>query len=112
MHRDYAKRSDEQLDVLIGSIQADAGRIKLLQVLGTQLEQLVIDGHPDLLGLYDALNEQELASQEELQNLRTRFTLDSVSRYHSYRDMLTKENPFHSGCASTRNTECRRRQLS
>ena len=97
--------SSEQLDVLIGSIQADSGRMKLLRILGTQLERLVNEGHPDLWGLYDALTEEKLISQEDLQDLRTTFALDSVSWCHSCRGMLTEDNPFHLGCASAGNTE-------
>lgn len=111
MHREYTKKSGEQLDVLIGGIQADSGRMKLLQILGTQLEQLVNEGHPDLWGLYDALNEEELVSQEELQDLRTKFALDSVSECRPCRDLLTKDILSHSGRDSTGNIERRCRQV-
>jgi hypothetical protein len=99
MHREYTKKSGEQLDVLIGGIRADSGRMKLLQILGTQLVQLVNEGHPDLWDLYDALD------------LRTTFALDSVSGCRPCADMLTKDIPFHSGRDSRGNIECRRRQV-
>jgi hypothetical protein len=111
MHREYTKKSEEQLDVLIRDIQADSGRIKLLQILGTQLEQLVNKGHPDLWGLHDALDKEELVSQEELQELRTMFALDSVSGCPC-RDMSTKDIPFHIGCDSKGKIKCRRRQFN
>lgn len=110
-HREYTKKSGEQLDVSIRGIQADSGRMKLLQILGTQLEQLVNVGHPDLWGLYDALSEEELVSHEELQDLRTTFALDSVSGCRLCRDMLTKGIPFHPGRDSQGNIGCSRRQV-
>lgn len=69
--------------------------MKLLQILGPQLEQLVNKGHPDLWGLYGALNKEELITQEELQELRATFALDSVSGYSLCGDNLIKIIPFH-----------------
>lgn len=71
--------SEEQLDILIRGIQADSRRMKSLQILEPQLEQLMNEGRPDLQGLYDALNKKELVSQQKLQELRTTFALGSVS---------------------------------
>jgi hypothetical protein len=109
LYREYTKKTGEQLDVLIRGIQADSGRMKLLQILGTQLEQLVNEGHPDLRGLYDALKEEGLVSQEELQELRIMFALDSVSGYNRCSDMLTKDISFHAGYDPNGEIECRRR---
>jgi hypothetical protein len=38
----------EQLDVMIKEIQADSKRMRLLQILGQQLELLINEGQPDL----------------------------------------------------------------
>ena len=79
MPREYTKMNEEQLDILIKSIQADPRRMKLLQILEPQLEQLVHKGQPDLHALYEALWREELVSQRELQDLQGTFALDSVS---------------------------------
>ncbi|EXJ56204.1 uncharacterized protein A1O5_12660 [Cladophialophora psammophila CBS 110553] len=51
--------------------------MKLLQILGPQLELLVNKGQPNLHAIYDALCQEKLVSQQELQELRVTFALDS-----------------------------------
>lgn len=68
----------DQLDGLIGNIKADPRRMRLLRILGPQLEQLVCEGQPDLHALYNALCQEKLVSPKELQDLRVTFALDSV----------------------------------
>jgi len=75
--------SEEQLNALISSVQADPRQMKLLHILGPQLEQLVNKGSPDLRSLFDALDRQQLVARKELQELREAFALDSVSGHSS-----------------------------
>jgi hypothetical protein len=77
--REYTKKSAEQLDVLIRDIQADSRRVKLLEILSPQFEQLVNRGHPDLHVFYEALKEEKLMSENELRELRVIFALEGVS---------------------------------
>jgi hypothetical protein len=84
--REYTKMSVEQLDVLIRNIQADSEKMKLLQILSQQLEQLVHEGRPDLHAFCDALKEERLVSGEEFKKLGTTFALDGVSSFGLRRD--------------------------
>jgi hypothetical protein len=76
----------EQLDVLIKNVQADSEKMKLLQILSQQLEQLVHKGRPDLRAFCDALKEERLLSREEFRQLGATFVLDGVSSFEFRRD--------------------------
>jgi hypothetical protein len=66
---------------MIKDVQADLKRMRLLQILGRQLERLINEGHPDLHSFYDSLKEEKLVSGEEVQELCATFPLDAVSTY-------------------------------
>ncbi|MCJ1477241.1 hypothetical protein MMC13_005912 [Lambiella insularis] len=76
---EYTKMHGEQLERSIRNIQADAGRMQLLRILGPQLEQLVYEGQTDLHTLYNAIYQEKLVSPKELQDLRVTFALNSVN---------------------------------
>jgi hypothetical protein len=85
-----------ELDVLIGNIQADAKRIRLLDILGQQLG-LLITGKPDLESLLSLLKAEALVSEEDCGNLKLTFALETVRplTYRSYRLILM--NSFNIG---------------
>jgi hypothetical protein len=88
--RQYTKMSREKQDVLVRGIQADEKRIRLLDILGQQLE-LLINGQPDLNCLLDSLKAEDLVSEEDYRELKLNFPLETVSplTYRSYRLILT-----------------------
>jgi hypothetical protein len=69
----------EQLDLMISDVQADPKRMRLLHILGRQLELMINEGRPDLHSLYDSLKKENLVSDEEFRELRLTFALDVVS---------------------------------
>ena len=52
MSKDYTKKGAEQLDYMIGRIQADSKYIKLLRILSEQLERFIIEGRLDIHSFY------------------------------------------------------------
>jgi hypothetical protein len=86
MDREYTKMSVEQLNVLIRNVQADSKKMRLLQILSQQLEQLVHEGRPDLHAFYAALKEERLVSGDEFRQLGVTFALDGVSSFGFRRD--------------------------
>ena len=69
----------EQLDVMVKDIQADSMRMRLLQILGQQLELLITEGQPDLDSLFASLKTETLVSGEEYEELGATFALEAVS---------------------------------
>jgi len=53
----------EQLEVLIKNIQEDPRRVRLLGILGQQLELLINSGQPDIAQLFTLLKEKALVSE-------------------------------------------------
>jgi hypothetical protein len=96
----------EQLHDLTKSIQADSKRIRLLHILGRQLELMINKGRPDLHSLYGSLPGKKLVSKGELQKLRLNFALDVVS-YRLPRRSRPLMQIFHTGCDAERHLECR-----
>jgi hypothetical protein len=84
-YRAYTKKDMEQLDVLIKDIQADPKRVRLLQILGHQLELLINEGRPDLHFLYTSLRAETVVSEEEYSELMTTFALEDVSYLCGFR---------------------------
>lgn len=78
--------SVEQLDVITGGIQQDPRRIQLLDILGRQLEDLIVEKSPDLHGLCDTLRDEKLVSEEECRELHAIFAVDAVSTFSRPRD--------------------------
>lgn len=70
----------DELDVLVRGIQADAKRIRLLDLLGRQLEVLINTGQPDLTCLLASLKAEALVSEEDWEELKSTFALDCVCR--------------------------------
>jgi hypothetical protein len=77
--REYTKKDLESLDILIRDIQADPKRVRLLQILGHQLELLINEGRPDLHSLYTSLKAETIVSEEECRELSAIFALEAVS---------------------------------
>ncbi|KAL2846621.1 hypothetical protein BJY01DRAFT_234522 [Aspergillus pseudoustus] len=73
---EYTKMSMNQLDDLIQSIQADPQHIKLLQILGPQLERLVNIGSPDFRVFLTSLKEEGLILEDEARELQATFPLE------------------------------------
>lgn len=67
-----------QLDTLVKDIQADNRRMKLLQMLRPQLEQLVGGRSPSLHMYYKDLKEVELLSENDLCELQIRTSLEGL----------------------------------
>ena len=95
-HRGYTKKTAEQINSLIRYIQTDAQQMKLLQILGPQLEQLVDRGSPDLCGFYQDLKREKLISDGELCELQKAFALESVSSQFTI--SRPQSNLIESGC--------------
>jgi hypothetical protein len=77
--REYTKMDMKYLDVMIKDIQADSKRMRLLYILGQQLERLINEGQPDLDFLFASLQIETLVSEEEYGKLRATFALEAVS---------------------------------
>ncbi|KAL2844845.1 hypothetical protein BJX68DRAFT_269381 [Aspergillus pseudodeflectus] len=73
---EYTKMSMTRLDNLINSIQADPQHMRLLQILGLQLERLVSSGWPDFRDFITRLIGGGLISEDEARELRTTFPLE------------------------------------
>jgi hypothetical protein len=78
--RNYTKLELSELDDLIRRFQEDLQRIKVLQMLGQQLELLVYRGRADIHSLLLSLREDNLVSEEEHRELKERYALDEVGR--------------------------------
>jgi hypothetical protein len=72
-----------ELDVLVRDIQADAKQVRLLDLLGRQLEILINEGKPDLDCFLVSLKAEALVSEEDWQELKSTFALDCVCRPHT-----------------------------
>jgi hypothetical protein len=68
----------EQLEVLIKSVQADPRRVRLLVILGQQLELLINSGQPDIARLFTSLKEEALVSEVEYEELKAAFSFETV----------------------------------
>lgn len=68
----------EQLEVLIKSVQADPRRVRLLVILGQQLELLINSGQPDIARLFTSLKEETLVSEVEYEELKATFSFEAV----------------------------------
>ena len=69
----------EHLDVMIKDIQADSKPMRLLHILGQQLELLINEGRSDLAFLFASLQTETLISEKEYGELRATFALEAVS---------------------------------
>ena len=67
------------LDVMIKDVQADSKWMRLLHILGQQLELLINEGRPDLASLFASLQTETLVSEQEYGELRATFALEAVS---------------------------------
>jgi hypothetical protein len=70
--------STEQLEGLIKDVQADPRRVRLLRILGQQLELLVNSGQPDITRLFTSLREEALVSEVEYEELKVAFFSEAV----------------------------------
>ena len=65
MSRDYTKKGAEQLDYMIGRIQADSKYMKLLGILSEQLERFIIEGRLDIYSFYIMIVKKGLLLEHE-----------------------------------------------
>ncbi|KAL4864639.1 hypothetical protein BDV12DRAFT_200881 [Aspergillus spectabilis] len=72
---EYTKRSNTHLNDLVQHIQADPQHMKLLQILGPQLERLVNHGSPDFRKFLVDVQQEGLISKDETQELQVAFAL-------------------------------------
>jgi hypothetical protein len=70
--------STEQLEGLIKDVQAGPRRVRLLRILGQQLELLVNSGQPDITRLFTSLREEALVSEVEYEELKVAFFSEAV----------------------------------
>ena len=80
MSRDYTKKDIHQLENLIRCVQADPKHMTLLQILGEQLELLVIKGKPDIQLLLESLVAESLVSEHEHREIASEFRSQLVGR--------------------------------
>ncbi|KAL2802112.1 hypothetical protein BJX63DRAFT_438187 [Aspergillus granulosus] len=73
---EYTKMSMKHLDDLINSVRADSRHMRLLQILGPQLERLVISGSPDFRDFIIRLKDGGLISEDEARELQAAFPLE------------------------------------
>jgi hypothetical protein len=64
---------------MIQDIKTDLKRIRLLEILGQQLELLVHQGKPNLHSMLTSLKAEALVSEEECKELAITFALEEVS---------------------------------
>ena len=78
MSRDYTKKGAEQLDYMIGHIQADSKYIKLLRILSKQLERFIIEGQLDIHSFYIMMVTEGLLSEYKYKEIVSQFLLEIV----------------------------------
>jgi hypothetical protein len=71
--------SEENLDVWIKKTKEDSKQKQLWEILGPQLDHLVMNGSPDLRAFYKDLRRKQLVTEEEINEMRICYHLDSVS---------------------------------
>jgi hypothetical protein len=82
LSRDYTKKGAEQLDYMIGRIQADSKYIKLLRILSEQLERFIMEGRPDIHSFYMMALTEGLLSEHEHEEIVSQFPLEIVRLNH------------------------------
>jgi hypothetical protein len=85
LSRDYTKKGAEQLDYMIGRIQADSKYMKLLGILSEQLERFIIEGRPDIHSFYVMAVTEGLLSEHEHKEIMSQFPLEIVRLNHMER---------------------------
>jgi hypothetical protein len=78
LSRDYTKKGAEQLDYMIGRIQADSKYMKLLRILSEQLERFIMEGRPDIQSFYMMAVMEGLLSEHEHEEIVSQFLLEVV----------------------------------
>lgn len=76
--REYTKRKGTQFNQLVQDFKADTQRLALFQILTPQVEQLVHEGSTNPEALYGALRENNLISEDELQEIKAKHQPESV----------------------------------
>jgi len=79
--RSYAKSSNENIDKIAASFQADPQKMELLSILDKQVELLVETGQPDLSCFFDSLESQAITTSEEISSLRAKYGRERVSKF-------------------------------
>jgi hypothetical protein len=87
--RRYAKASKEDVDNIAALLKGDAQKMKLLAILGDQVELVANNGRPDLSRFLDLLKSHSIISAGEASRLRADYGLEKVSR------RLTKSAYIH-----------------
>ncbi|EED20958.1 hypothetical protein TSTA_081910 [Talaromyces stipitatus ATCC 10500] len=76
---DYTKRTGPQFNQLVRDFKADTQRLALFRILTPQVEQLVHKGCTDPEALYGALRENDIVSEDELQEMKAKHQSESGS---------------------------------
>lgn len=77
--RDYIKMSEEKLDDWIKKTREDFKQQELWDILTPQLDRLVERGSPDLHAFYEDLWKKQLVTEQEINEMKMCYPLDSVS---------------------------------
>ena len=80
--RDYTKRKGPQFSQLVQDLKADTQQLALFRILTPQVEQLVHKGCTDPEALYGALQENNIISEDELQEIKAKHQSESVRLPH------------------------------
>jgi hypothetical protein len=100
--RELTKTEVEQLEIIIENSQSDPNYLRLLQILGEQLELLINEGRPDLHSLLTSLEAAALVSEEECRELRAAFALEAVSDSCAMKKSQTDSDVPDIGCDTKR----------
>jgi hypothetical protein len=71
--------SEENLDDWIKKTREDFKQKELWDILSPQLDRLVDRGSPDLQAFYEDLRKKQLVAEEEINEMKMCYPLDSVS---------------------------------
>jgi hypothetical protein len=71
--------SEKALDDWIKKAKEDSKQKQLWEILGPQLDHLVVNGSPDLRAFYKDLRRKQLVTEEEINEMKICCPLDSVS---------------------------------
>ena len=80
-YRNYTKMTMGQLDALVKDIRADPKRVRVLDILGGQLELFINTGQPDIYCPLASLEAEALVSGEDHEELKFAFALDRVCKH-------------------------------
>lgn len=78
----------EQLDALVKGIRADPKRVRLLDILGSQLELFINTGQSDIDCLLASLEAEALVSRKDCEELKIAFAPDRVCKPLTHHEVI------------------------